>query len=396
MKRLLQPPWATLTRPRAVLPRTGQLAALLAALWATLPARADLTVGVVLPMTGPASGLGIPMSQGIRLWPDTVGGEKLRLILLDDGTDPTKGVQNARRLVSEEQVDVLLGSGATPVAVAVAEVAADSHTPQLALSPIPLPSGKDSWSFRVPHSSGVMASAMVQHMQRSGVKSVAFLGYADAYGESWLAELRPRLAQAGISLGVTERFARTDTSVAAQALKLAAAKPDAVVVVASGSGAAMPQLALGERGYSGKVYQTHGAATRDLLRVGGKGVDGALVTTSPVLVAEQLAANHPLKASAMQFLSAYEKANGAGSRSTLAAHGWDAHLLLDKAVALARKTAKPGTPAFRSALRDALETMPPVPVTGGVVDYTATDHWGYAEGSGVVVKVVQGDWKLEP
>jgi branched-chain amino acid transport system substrate-binding protein len=373
------------------------LTVLSAGLIAVAPvARAELTVGVSLPMTGPASGLGIPMSNGVKLWPATVGGEKLRVVLLDDATDPTKGVQNARRLVSDEKVDVLLGSGATPVAVAMAEVASDTRTPQLALSPIPLPPGKDNWSFRIPHSSGVMASAMTRHMKRAGVKSVAFLGYADAYGESWLVELRPRLEQAGIALLAVERFARTDTSVTSQALKLSAARPDAVVVVASGSGAAMPQVALVERGYVGKIYQTHGAATRDLIRVGGRNVEGALVSTPAVVVADQLAADHPLRTVAMSFVEVYEKVHGAGSRNALAAHGYDAFLILDKAVALAKQKARPGTPEFRAALRDTLESMPAVTLTGGVIDYSPKDHWGYQDDSAVMMKIVNSDWKIEP
>ena len=384
----------TPTRSRlARLTLTGLLAALLSLAGA---ARAELTIGVSLPMTGPASGLGIPMNNGIKLWPATVGGEKVRIIVLDDATDPSKGVQNARRLVAEEKVDVLLRSGATPVAVAIAEVASETRTPQLAISPIPLPDGKDTWSFRIPHSSGVMAAAMVRHMKRAGVRSVGFIGYTDAYGESWLAALKPRLEQAGIALVATERFARTDASVTSQALKVTSARPDAVVVVASGSGAAMPHLALVDRGFAGKVYQTHGAATRDLIRVGGKGVEGGFVSTPAVVVADQLPAGHPLRAVAMGFVEAYEKAHGPGSRNALAAHGYDAFLILDKAVALARQKAKPGTPEFRAALRDALESMPPVTLTGGVIDYTATDHWGYQDDSAVMMKIVNGDWKLEP
>jgi branched-chain amino acid transport system substrate-binding protein len=232
-------------------------------------------------------------------------------------------------------------------------------------------------------------------MQKAGVKSVGFIGYTDAYGESWLAEMKPRLAQANISLVATERFSRADTSVAAQALKLVGAAPDAVVVVASGSGAAMPQLALVDRGYKGKVYQTHAAATRDLMRVGGKGVDGALVSSAPMVIADQLPDGHPLKAEGVRFLQAYEKAYGAGSRNALAAHSWDLYLLLDKAVPVALQKAKPGTPEFRAALRDALESVPGITVTGGVLDYTPADHWGYREDSAVIMKVVDGDWKLE-
>lgn len=356
---------------------------------------ADLTVGVSVPLTGPASGLGIPMANGVKMWPATVGGEKLNVIILDDATDPTKGVQNARRFVNQDKVDVIVGSGATPVAIPMADVAIESGTPHLALSPIGLPPGKDAWSFRMPQSNGVMAEAMVEHMKKQGVKSVGFLGYTDAYGEQWLQALTPLLEKAGIKLAGVERFARSDTTVTGQALKLASANPDAMVVVASGSGAAMPQLGLIERGYKGKFYQTHAAATRDLMRVGGKAVEGTFVTTGPVVVAEQLPDSHPSKALGVKFNAEYEKIYGAGTRNQFGAHSYDAYLLLDKLVPVAAKKGKPGTPEFRAALKAALEDAPAMPVTHGIIDFTATDHWGFKTGSGVVMKVVNGDWKLE-
>ncbi len=370
---------------------------LAAAVAATLAsaAWADLTVGVSVPLTGPASGLGIPMANGVKMWPATVGGEKLNFIILDDATDPTKGVQNARRFVNQDKVDVIVGSGATPVAIPMADVATESGTPHLALSPIGLPPGKDAWSFRMPQSNGVMAEAMVEHMKKQGVKSVGFLGYTDAYGEQWLQALTPLLEKAGIKLAGVERFARSDTTVTGQALKLASANPDAMVVVASGSGAAMPQLGLIERGYKGKFYQTHAAATRDLMRVGGKAVEGTFVTTGPVVVAEQLPDSHPSKALGVKFNAEYEKIYGAGTRNQFGAHSYDAFLLLDKLVPVAAKKGKPGTPEFRAALKAALEDAPAMPVTHGIIDFTATDHWGFKTGSGVVMKVVNGDWKLE-
>ncbi|MFZ4651364.1 MAG: ABC transporter substrate-binding protein [Rubrivivax sp.] len=361
----------------------------------TTAALAEITVGVSVPLTGPGSGLGIPMSNGVKMWPATVAGEKLKVVILDDATDPTKGVQNTRRFVSEDKADLILGSGVTPVAIAMADVAAESKTVQLALSPIGLPPGKDAWTFRMPQSNGVMAIAMVNHMQKGGVKSVGFLGYTDAYGEQWLEAVKPLLDKAGIKLVGVERFARSDTSVTAQALKLTAANPDAMIVVASGSGAAMPQLGLVERGYKGKFYQTHAAATRDLMRVGGKAVEGTFVTSGPVVVAEQLPDNHPSKALGTKFNAEYEKIHGAGLRNQFAAHSFDAYLMLEKVVPVALKKGKPGTAEFRAALKDALESTPALAVTHGVLDYTPTDHWGFRPDTGVVMKVVNGDWKLE-
>ncbi|HRD97958.1 MAG TPA: ABC transporter substrate-binding protein [Rubrivivax sp.] len=366
-----------------------------AALLASTAALADITIGVSLPLTGPGSGLGIPMSNGVKMWPATVAGEKIKLVILDDATDPTKGVQNARRFINEDRVDLILGSGVTPVAIAIADVAAESRTVQLATSPIGLPPGKDAWTFRMPQSNGVMANAMVGHMVKQGVKTVGFLGYTDAYGEQWLQALTPLLDKAGIKLLATERFARADTSVTAQALKLTAANPDAMVVVASGSGAAMPQLGLVERGFKGKIYQTHAAATRDLMRVGGKATEGTYVTAGPVVVAEQLPDSHPSKALGVKFNAEYEKIHGAGLRNQFAAHSYDAYLMLERVVPEALKKARPGTPEFRAALKDALESTPALAVTHGVLDFSPTDHWGYRADTGVVMKVVNADWKLE-
>ncbi len=358
-------------------------------------ALADITIGVSLPLTGPASGLGIPVNNQIKLWPATIAGEKLKVIVLDDATDPTNGVKNAKRFVTDDKADVIIGSVATPVAIPMAAIAAEAETVQLALSPIGLPPGKDGWTFRMAQSNPVMAHAIIGLMKKQGIKTVGFLGYTDAYGESWLKDFTAEADKNGIKVVATERFARSDTSVTAQALKLVAANPDAMLVVASGSGAAMPHMAIVERGYKGKIYQTHAAASRDLMRVGGKAVEGAYVVSGPAVIAEQLPESHPSKAAAIQFVQQYEKAYGAGSRNQFAGHGNDTLTVLEKAVPLALKSGKPGTKEFRAGLRNALETMGRTVVAHGVLNWTKDDHWGYTLETGVMLKVVNGDWKVE-
>ena len=375
------------------LKKTAACAAI--ALLASGAALADITVGIVLPLTGPASGLGIPAGNQVKLWPATIAGEKLKVIVLDDATDPTNGAKIAKRYVTDDKVDVIVGSVATPVAIAMAEVAAESGTPQLMMSPAPLPPGKDKWSFRLPQSNGVMAHAMVNLIKKQGVKTVGFLGYTDAYGESWLKEFTAEAEKNGIKVVASERFARSDTSVTAQALKLVSANPDAMLLAASGSGAAMPHMAVMERGYTGKVYQTHAAATRDLMRVGGKAVEGAFVVSGPAVIAEQLPDSHPSKKVAIDFVQKYEKAYGPGSRNQFAGHGYDAELVLEKAIPIALKKAKPGTPEFRAALRDAFEGMGRTVLSHGVLNWTKDDHWGFTPETGVMLKVVNGDWKVE-
>lgn len=365
------------------------------ALAASGAALADITIGVIAPMTGAASGLGIPAGNQAKLWPKTIGGEKLNVIVMDDATDPNQGVTHAKRFVTNDKVDVIMGSVATPVAAAVAQVAEEAATPQIAWSPVAVPAGKDKWLFRLPQSNAVMGHAIIEHMKKQGIKSVGFLGYSDAYGETWLNDFKPQAEKAGIKFGPVERFARADTSVTGQALKLVQANPEAILVVASGSGAAMPQMALAERGYKGKIYQTHAAATRDLMRVGGKAVEGGFVVSGPAVLAEQLPDSHPSKAEAIKFVQQYEKAYGPGSRNQFAGHAYDSIIVLEKAVPIALKKARPGTPEFRAALRDAFEQIGKTTLAHGVLNWTPTDHWGYTDDTGVMMKVTGGEFKVE-
>jgi len=359
-------------------------------------AHADITIGVSLPLTGPTSALGIPIKDAIAMWPTSIAGEKLKVIVLDDATDPTNAGKNARRFVTEDKVDILMGSAATPTANAVAAVASETGTMHITFAPIDVSVSKSPWSYNMPQSTLVMSHALVAHMKKSGVKTLGFLGYTDAYGELFLRDVKAKMAGSNIRIVSEERFARTDTSVTGQALKVTASNPDAILIVASGSGAAMPHKALIERGYKGKIYQTHGAASMALIRVGGKDVEGAYVVSGPGTVAEQLPANHASKKVAMSHVTAWEKLYGANSRNPFAGHAYDASIILEKIVPVALKKAKPGTADFRGALKAALESAGPIPLYHGTVNYTATDHAGYTDDTGVMLKIVDGGWKLEP
>jgi branched-chain amino acid transport system substrate-binding protein len=358
-------------------------------------AQADITIGISLPLTGPTSALGLASKNSIAQWPTSIGGQKLNVIVLDDATDPSQATKNARRLVSEDKVDILLGSSSTPTANAVAAVAAESGTVQLTFAPIDVSTAKSPWSYNLPQSTLVMSHALVAHMKGNGVKTVGFLGYADAFGELFLRDMKIKMNGSDLKFVSEERFARTDTSVTAQALKVTAGNPDAILIVASGSGAAMPHKALMERGYKGKIYQTHGAAARDLMRVGGKDVEGGYVVAGPGMVAEQLAANHPSKAVALSHVQSWEKVYGPNSRNTHAGHAYDASVVLQKIIPVALKSAQPGGKEFRGALKAALESAGPIALFHGTVNYTATDHAGYTNDTGIIMRITQGDWKLQ-
>ena len=362
-------------------------------------AHADINVGVVVSATGPAASLGIPEKNTFALMPATMSGQKVNYIILDDASDTTTAVKNTRKLISENKVDVVIGSTITPNSLAMIDIAAEGETPMISMAAssriVDAANPRVKWVFKTPQNDIQMSTAIVEHMTTHGVKTVAFIGFADAYGEGWYNEFSKVAEARKLQVVANERYNRADTSVTGQVLKVIAAKPDAVLIAGSGTPAALPQVALVEKGYKGKFYQTHGVANNDFLRVGGKNVEGTFLPAGPVLVAMQLSANNPIKKVAMDYTAKYEAAHGKGATSTFGAHAWDASLLLANAVPVALKKAQPGSKEFRAALRDALEGLKEVTVSQGVVNMSAQDHLGFDQRARVMVKIENGGWKLQ-
>ena len=362
-------------------------------------ALADINVGVTVSATGPAASLGIPEKNTIALMPQTIAGQKVHYIVLDDGSDTTKAVSNTRKLITEDKVDIILGSTVTPNSLAMIDVVSEAQVPMISMAAsakiVEPMDAKRKWVFKSPQNDIQMSLAIASHMKDHGVKTVGFIGFADAYGEGWSNEFGKAAALKGITVVASERFARNDSSVTAQVLKLQAAKPDAILVAGSGTPAALPQITLKERGYAGLVYQTHGVANADFLRVGGKNVEGTFLPAGPVLVARQLAATNPVRASAIDYVTKYEAAYGKDSVSTFGGHAWDAGQLMAAAVPVALRKAQPGTPEFRAALRDALEATKNVAGAHGIFNMTPTDHLGLDQRARVMVKIENGAWKIQ-
>ena len=361
-------------------------------------ALADINVGVSVAATGPAASLGIPEKNTFALLPATIAGEKVNYIVLDDATDPTAATKNIKKLISENKVDIVVGSTTTPSSLAMMDVAVDNETPLISMAGSAIVvepmDDKRKWVFKTAQNDAHMATALVQHMTDKNVHSVAFIGFADAYGEGWYKEFAKIAEARKLKIVASERYQRNDTSVTGQILKIIAAKPDAVLVGGAGTPAALPQKVLKEKGYKGLIYQTHGVANNAFLRVGGKDVEGAFLPVGPMVVAAQLPADHPVKKSAMEYVTKYEAAHGKGSVSSFGGHAWDAGVLLQNAVPVALKKAKPGTVEFRRALRDALESTKNVAGAHGIFNLTPNDHQGFDQRARVMVTIENGTWKL--
>ncbi|HIC7208037.1 ABC transporter substrate-binding protein [Burkholderia stabilis] len=357
-------------------------------------AHADLKVGVDLSSTGPAAAIGITSKNAILMWPKTIAGQPLQVTVLDDASDPGTAVRNIRKLVDEDHVDVVVGPNITPAALAALDAVAAGQTPMVTLvgsgAIVEPQEGARTWAFKMAQSDRAMADVMTRYMANHGVKTVGFIGFADSYGDSWLNEFTRFADLRKIRVVAAERFNRTDASVTGQALKLIAAKPDAILIAGSGTPAVLPQRTLIERGYRGAIYQTHGIATPEFIKLGGKDVDGTLFPTQPVVVARTLPADHPARKAALAFVDAYEAKYGAGTVTQFAGDAAGVYPRLADAVGRALKAAQPGTPAFRAALRRELEHAHELVVPNGVVNTSDKDHVGLDQRASVMGIVKQG------
>ena len=362
-------------------------------------AMAQVKIGVIVSATGPAASLGIPEKNTIAMCPRTIGGKTVDYTVLDDATDTTNAVQVTKKLIGETQVDAIIGTSTTPATLAMIDVIADGETPTISLASsiriIEPVDAKKAWMFKTPQTDVMMAGAILEHVAKTDVKTIGYIGFNDALGEAFFTEVDKAAKARNLPLVGNERFAPKDTSVVGQTLKLIAAKPDAIIIGASGTPAALPARTLIEQGYKGKLYFNHGVASNDFLRVGGKDVENGFVPASPVIVAAQLPDSHPSKRLAQDYVKAYEAANGAGSVAAFGSYAWDACLELAHAIPVALKTAQPGTKEFRRALRDALENIKELSVTNGAVNMSKTDHLGLDARARVMVQIKDGKWALQ-
>jgi branched-chain amino acid transport system substrate-binding protein len=399
---LLRTSLASPVQVRRAVPLARHAVRCAAALCASWPAfaLAQVKIGLVLSLTGPAASLGIPARDTAAMLPAQMGGQKVEYIVLDDASDTTQAVQDTRKLISENHVDAIIGSSITPNSLAMLDVVAEGETPAISLASsakiIEPVDARRHWMFKTPQTDAMMASAIMAHASSHGVKTLAYIGQADALGETFYAEVAKFAELHHISIVASERFNRTDPSVMGQVLKILAAHPDAVVVGAAGTPAALPPRTLKERGYKGLIYHNHGVGNNDFLRVCGADCNGTFLPASPVLVAAQLPADHPAKRLALDYIKRFEALHGAGSVSAFGSYTWDAGMLLSNAVPVALKTAKPGTPEFRHALRDALEATHGLADTNGIVNMSPTDHLGLDQRARVMVEISNGKWVYQP
>ena len=352
----------------------------------------EITIGISISTTGPAAALGIPERNALDFVPKEIGGVPLKVIVLDDGGDPTNATTNARRFVTESKADIIIGSSTTPPTIALSNVANEAGIPHLSLAPFPVTPERAKWSVVLPQPVPIMGKILYEHMKAHNVKTVGYIGYSDSYGDLWFNDFKTQGVPMGLTLADEERFARPDTSVTGQVLKLVAANPDAILVGASGTAAGLPQTELRARGYQGLIYQTHGAATMDFIRIAGPAAEAVIMASGPVMTPEGQADNALTKKPGLALDTAYEAKYGANTRSQFAGHAYDAFEILKRIVPAALKTAKPGTGEFREAIRQAFISEREIAASQGVYNWTEEDRSGLDDRSRILLTVKNGKY----
>ena len=352
----------------------------------------EITIGITISTTGPAAALGIPERNALEFVPKEIGGVPLKVIVLDDGGDPTNATTNARRFVTESKADIIMGSSITPPTIAVSNVANEAGIPHIGLAPFPITPERAKWSVDMPQPVPIMGKVLYEHMKAHNIKTVGYIGYSDSYGDLWFNDFKNQGVPMGMTVADEERFARPDTSVTGQVLKLIAANPDAILIGASGTAAALPQTELRDRGYKGLIYQTHGAASMDFIRIAGKAAEGVIMASGPVMSPETQPDSALTKKPGLALDTAYEAKYGPNSRSQFAGHSYDAFQVLQRVIPTALKTAKPGTPEFREAIRQAFLSEREIAASQGVYNFTEKDRYGLDDRSRIILTVKDGKY----
>jgi branched-chain amino acid transport system substrate-binding protein len=353
---------------------------------------AEITIGISISTTGPAAALGVPERNALEFVPKEIAGVPLKVIVLDDGGDPTNATTNARRFVTESKADIIVGSSTTPPTIAISNVANEAGIPHISLAPFPITPERAKWSVDMPQPVPIMGKVLYEHMKAHNIKTVGYIGYSDSYGDLWFDDFKRQGVPMGLTLVDEERFARPDTSVAGQVLKLVAANPDAILIGASGTAAGLPQSSLRERGYKGLIYQTHGAASMDFIRIAGPAAEGVIMASGPVMNPEGQPDSALTKKPGLTLNAAYEAKYGPNTRSQFAGHAFDAFEVLKRVVPAALKNARPGTPEFREAIRQAIMSEHEIAATQGVYNWTEKDRSGLDDRSRIILTVKDGKY----
>jgi branched-chain amino acid transport system substrate-binding protein len=357
--------------------------AVIASGWLAGPARAEIVVGVSLSLSGPAAAIGLAQRRVVDHLPRRVAGQSVRYEVRDDGSDPARAAANAVSLVEQAGADAVIGS--TTVAGTLAMLPALAARGVVLMSPaaVGLPADDNGrWLFRTVADTGVMANAVMAHMQAHGVRRAAFFGAGNAFAARWGDWFETLALLRHIDRVAVE--SSDPDGLAARVARVVDLQPEAVLVAAAGSRAVAVVRALRDAGYTGRLYLTHAVAIHAFLDACEATCEGVFVSAGPGRVA-----GRSTEASVVALAGAL----GGRGLSQFEAGLWDAGQLLAAAVPSALAKGGPGSSAFRHALRGGVERLPAQAGANGVYRFSQTDHAGLDQRAAVMLEVAAGAWR---
>jgi branched-chain amino acid transport system substrate-binding protein len=353
-----------------------------------------IKIGSILSVTGPASFLGEPEKKTLEMYVERINkaggvlGRKVELVVYDDGGAGDKATTFTKRLIESDKVDILLGGSTTGTTMAAVPLAERGGVPFISLAGgINIVEPVKKWVFKTPHTDRMAAEKVFSDMKKKGFTKVALISEDAGFGKSGHDQSLAVVKAYGIDIVADETYSPKDPDVTAQLTKIKnTAGVQAVFNFGFGQGPAIVTKNFKQLGMTIPLYQSHGVASKDYIRLAGDASEGVRLPAAGIIAPDQLVATDPQKPVVTAFKKDYEAAFKSDV-STFAGHAYDGLQIALAAINRAGSLDK-------EKVRDEIEKTSGYVGTGGLVSMSATDHMGLTPSAFHMVEIRKGDWVL--
>ncbi|MGA2566997.1 MAG: ABC transporter substrate-binding protein [Pseudolabrys sp.] len=369
---------------------------LCAVLGAGLQASAQIKIGAVLSVTGPASFLGDPEKRTLEIYVDEinakggVNGEKLQLIVYDDAGNANNARTFATRLVEEDKVVAMVGGSTTGATLAMIPVFEDAGIPFISLAgAIQIVEPVHKWTFKTPHTDKMACEKIFADLKTRKLTTIALISGTDAFGKSMRDQCVAVAPKAGITIATEESYGPRDSDMTPQLTNIRnKAGVQAVVNPGFGQGPAIVTRNYSQLGIKLPLYQSHGVASKQFIDLAGPAAEGVRLPAAALLIADKLPGSDPQKPVVVNYTRTYQEKTGQAV-STFGGHAYDGLMILVQAMQRAKS-------ADKAKVRDEIEKTKGYIGTGGIVNMSPTDHMGLDLSAFHMLEIKGGDWTLVP
>jgi len=359
-------------------------------------ASAQIKIGSVLSVTGPASFLGDPEKRTLEIYVDEinakggVNGQKLQLVIYDDGGSADNARTFATRLIEEDKIFAMVGGSTTGATLAMIPAFEEAKIPFISLAgAIQIVEPVRSWVFKTPHTDKMACEKIFADLKSRKLTTIALIAGTDAFGKSMRDQCVAVAPKAGITIAIEETYGPRDSDMTPQLTNIKnKAGVLAVVNTGFGQGPAIVTRNYRQLAITLPLYQSHGVASKQFIELAGPAAEGVRLPAAALLIAEKLPANDPQKPVVVNYSRTYQQKTGQAV-STFGGHAYDGLMILVQAMQRAKS-------ADKAKVRDEIEKTKGYIGTGGIVNMSKTDHMGLDLKAFHMLEIKGGDWTLVP